>query len=196
MKINKLVYIVHAWGEDPQSCWYQWLKNELESQGIKVAIPAMPNTEAPDMKKWVETLSNFVNAPNENTFLIGHSIGCQTILRYLETLGEGQKIGGAFFVAPWTTLKNLSQESQQIAKPWLETPINWRVAKTHCSQFAALFADNDEWVEVSEEKIFQNNLGAKTQMMPNMGHFDESTEVPELLQLVNDMINNYHGDIE
>lgn len=182
MKINKLVYIVHAWGEDPQSCWYQWLKNELESQGIKVAIPEMPNTEAPDMKKWVETLSNLVGTPGESAFFVGHSIGCQTILRYLETLSEGQKVGGAVFVAPWTTLKNLKQESQQIAKPWLETPINWRAAKSHCSQFAALFSDNDEWVEAGEEKVFQKKLGAKTRLLSNRGHFDNENELPEILE--------------
>ena len=184
------VYIIHAWGETPQSCWYPWLKGELESQDIKVIVPEMPDTDAPDMKKWVEVLSNLIGKPNESTFFVGHSIGCQTILRYLETLDEGQEIGGAVCVAPWTILKNLSEESQQIAKPWLETPVDWQAAKAHCSQFAALFSDNDEWVELSQEKVFQDNLGAKIQMIPNMGHFDGITELPALLSLANTMISS------
>jgi uncharacterized protein len=191
MEEKRRVFIIHAWGETPESCWYQWLKENLESQDVEVIVPEMPNTDAPDMKTWVEALAILVSTPNENTFFVGHSIGCQTILRYLETLDEQQKVGGAVFVAPWTTLKNLSEESQQIAKPWLETPLNWQAAKNHCPQFAALFSDNDEWVEASEEKVFQDNLGAKTQMMGGMGHFDKMTELPELTQLVNATINNY-----
>lgn len=142
----------------------------------------MPNTEAPDITKWIETLSNLVGAPNENTFFVGHSIGCQTILRYLETLKDGQKVGGAVFVAPWTALKNLSQESQQIAKPWLESPVNWHAAKAHCSQFAALFSDDDEWVDPNEEEIFQDKLGAKTRLLSNRGHFDTENALPEVLE--------------
>ena len=48
----------------------------------------------------VSTLDLKVEDLNENTNFIGHSIGCQTIMRYLETK-EVCKIGGILFVAPW-----------------------------------------------------------------------------------------------
>ena len=53
----------------------------------------MPNTACPKIDEWVGTLNSKVDFLNDETYFIGHSIGCQTILRYLETK-EITKIGG------------------------------------------------------------------------------------------------------
>lgn len=44
----------------------------------------MPNTANPNISEWVSTLDLKVEDLNENTYFIGLSIGCQTIMRYLE----------------------------------------------------------------------------------------------------------------
>lgn len=185
----KKVFVVHAWGENPQSCWYPWLKAELENRGFKMSVIEMPETDAPAMRPWINALSKVVTEPDEETYLVGHSIGCQTILRYLAGVPEGQKVGGAVFVAPWTTLTNLSEASVQIAKPWVETPINWDAAKAHCSNFSAFFSDDDQWVPISEEGLFQKKLGAKTKLLHSLGHFDDATELPELLEDILRMVD-------
>jgi uncharacterized protein len=180
----KRVYLIHAWDESPTSCWYPWLKQELEAKGIDVVVPAMPNPAAPNMEAWVSKLQELVPEPDKQTYLVGHSIGCQTILRYLAKLTNDQRIGGAVFVAPWTYLTGLGEASQQIAKPWIETPIDWAAAKAHCPQFTALFSDNDGWVPLSEEKVFREKLGAKTQIVNQAGHLDGTTTLPEVLRLL------------
>jgi len=178
------VFIVHAWNESPTSCWYPWLKQELEARGMEVQVPGMPNPAAPNIETWVSKLRELVPEPNEQIYFVGHSVGCQTILRYLEKLPDEQKTGGAIFVAPWTRLTGLSGASQQIAKPWIETSINWQAAKTRCPRFFALFSDNDEWVSLSERTIFKDKLNAQTEVIANAGHFDKMTELPEVLELV------------
>ena len=95
----KRVFIVHGWGGRPDEAWFPWIKKELEDKGYKVFIPAMPETDEPKMELWIPFLSQLVGKPDLNTFFVGHSIGCQAIIRYLETLPEGVKIGGAVFVA-------------------------------------------------------------------------------------------------
>src|SRR4030067_3524668 len=99
--------IVHRWDVKPQDDWYPWLKQELTASGFKVEVPEMPRTEAPVIKEWVEKLAQVVGEPDRQTFLVGHSIGCQTIIRYLATLTENQKAGGGLLVAPWLHLFNL-----------------------------------------------------------------------------------------
>ena len=122
----KRCFIIHGWDGSPEEDWYPWLKQELEKKGFQVTVPAMPETNAPKIETWVTHLVRAVGQVDENTFLVGHSIGCQTILRYLEQLPMGQRVGGVVLVAGWVHRLNgdLSPEELIIAKPWIETPLD------------------------------------------------------------------------
>ena len=176
--------IIHAWDESPQACWYTWLKYELEARGYDVMVPAMPEPDVPKIEPWVATLQQLLPNPNEDVLLVGHSVGCQAILRYMAELSDEQSVGQVILVAPWTHLINLDPESQQIAKLWLETPLDWDKIKAHCGSFVALFSDDDEWVPLTEEKIFREKLGAETRVLHQMGHFDAVDTLQEVLRLV------------
>ncbi|PIN87901.1 hypothetical protein COV12_01405 [Candidatus Woesearchaeota archaeon CG10_big_fil_rev_8_21_14_0_10_32_24] len=78
------VFIVHGWGGFPEEVWFPWLKEELEKKNFKVTILEMPNSEEPKIDVWVSYLKEKVGAPSLDTYFVGHSIGCQTILRYSE----------------------------------------------------------------------------------------------------------------
>ena len=127
------IYIVHCWDGTKEDGWYPWLDEELTKRGNKVFRFDMPDTEAPEIKEWVNFLDKQVGKLDENTYFIGHSIGCQTILRYLESK-RGCKIGGMLLVAPWLDLLDYAvsdPESYEIAFPWLNTEINFdKVKKT------------------------------------------------------------------
>src|SRR3990167_2272108 len=115
------VFIIHNWGGGPLSAWYPWIQEQLEKLGHRVYIPAMPDTERPVIEKWTGYLSSELRDPDESVFLVGHSIGCQTILRWLEDLPQPHKLGGVLLIAPWLHLNNLDAEAQTIARPWLDT---------------------------------------------------------------------------
>lgn len=124
--MQKRAFIIHGWDGYPEEGWFPWLKKELEKKGFVVSVPAMPEPGEPNIEAWVSHLAHIVGNVDENTFFVGHSIGCQAILRYLETLPENIKVGGAVFVAGFFTLTNVdSSEEKEIAKPWLETPIDF-----------------------------------------------------------------------
>ncbi len=44
----------------------------------------MPNALEPKVEEWVEYLSSNINVCDENTFFVAHSLGCVTLLRYLQ----------------------------------------------------------------------------------------------------------------
>lgn len=126
----KKVYIIHGWYDSSAGCWFPWLKKELESKGFAVEAPDMPNTKTPKINEWVGLLKTIANLPNKDTYFVGHSIGCQTILRYIADLPDGTKAGGVLLVAPWlSSLTDLNEEELEIARPWLETPINWGASR-------------------------------------------------------------------
>ena len=93
--MKKRAFIIHGWGCYPEEGWFPWLKKELEARDFEVQIPAMPDSDTPKIKPWVSHLNELVGVCDEQTYLIGHSIGCQTILRYIETLPHPTKVGGA-----------------------------------------------------------------------------------------------------
>lgn len=179
--MTKRAFIIHGWDGYPDEGWFPWLKTELEKKGFQVQVPAMPEPAEPKIEAWVSLLSKVVGEANENTYFVGHSIGCQTILRYLESLSDGKKIGGAYFVAGWFTLTNLkTDEEKEIAKPWLETAIDFDKVKQHTEKFFAVFSDNDPVVPQENEKLFGERLGAKTEIEHAKGHLSGSDGVKEL----------------
>lgn len=183
--MTKNVYIIHRWDGAPDDDWYPWLKAELEAKDLQVTIPAMPNTETPTIEEWIPKLDELVNKPNENTLLIGHSVGCQTIIRYLEKLPESSQVGQVILVAPWINLVNLEgPDEEAVAAPWTNTPIDWNKAKSKCDNFVSFFSSDDPWVPVSEMDTFKDNLDSKTVLLENHGHFTDDT-LPEIVNAIN-----------
>lgn len=182
------VILVHGWSGGPHKEWFPWLANELKSkiQKIIVVTPPMPHTDSPTIEKWVPFLEKVVGKPDKNLFFIGHSIGCQTILRYLERLPKNIKIGGAIFVGGWLTLKNLkTEEEKKVAIPWLNTPLDFVKIKSHLDRCVVFLSDNDYYVPLNNKKLFEENLGAKVIVEYNKGHFSKKggvTEVPEAVE--------------
>lgn len=178
----KRVFIVHRWDGTPDADWYPWLKEELEERGFSVIIPALPDTHAPKIDAWVGALAKAVGTPDKETYFIGHSIGCQTILRYLASLPEKVVIGGAVFVAGWFTLNQLdTDEEKAIAAPWLETPIDFAAVQKHAKNFSAIFSDDDPFVPAENVKLFKTRIGADTFLENGKGHYNDVT-APSVLR--------------
>lgn len=181
------IFIIHGWGGHPEEGWFPWLKRELKKKGFEVHVPAMPETNNPTIDVWVSYLSKIIRNVDEKTILVGHSIGCQTILRYIEQLKDGQKIEGVVFVAGWFTLMNLNKEEKSIAAPWLTTPIDIKLVKTHCRKFIAIFSDDDSVVPFDNKEKFKQQLGAEIILEHAKKHFsgdDGIMELPSVLESV------------
>ena len=147
----------------------------------------MPNTDEPKIEEWVGKLKEVVKIEDE-TYFVGHSIGCQGVLRYMETLDSNIKVKGAGLIAPWMhldeeTIKEEGEEVEAIAKPWIETPIDYNKIKSHTNNFLAIFSDNDPYVPITDAELFKQRLNAKTIIKQNEEHFNETQEIPELLEL-------------
>ncbi len=191
-QLNKHAFIIHGWDGVPEEGWFPWLKTELEKQGYQVEVPEMPNTEHPVISAWVGKLSEMIGAigTDEEIVLVGHSIGCQTILRTLELM-YGAHVTKVVLVAAWLNLVNLeSKAAEQIVEPWIKMPIDFSKIKSKADSFTVVLSDNDEWVPLEEaKKDFESKLGAKVIVEHNKGHFsgeDGITELPSALSAISD----------
>ncbi len=169
----KRVFIIHGWGGTTQSNWIPWLSSQLANKGFQVYVLEMPDTDNPKMDQWVSTLAKEVGKPDTNTYLVGHSMGCQTILRYLESLKSGKNVGGVLLVAGFLTIKDemMVGEGGDVLRPWVEKKIDLDKVKAHCAKITAIQSTNDPYIPIEDAKVFEKQLGARVQIIPNAGHF-------------------------
>lgn len=179
--MKKRVFIIHGWDGFPEEAWFPWLKKELEQKGFDVTVPVMPNPAKPKIETWVSHLVSLVGEPDEHTYLVGHSMGCQTIMRYVASL-DGKKIGGIVLVAGFFELVKLDDnEDRAILLPWVETPFDYKKITQSTHNITAIFSDNDQWVPLKNVEIFKERLGNPTVIVEhNKEHFSQSSGIKEL----------------
>ncbi|MEK6878344.1 MAG: alpha/beta hydrolase [Nanoarchaeota archaeon] len=190
----KRAFIIHGWGGNPNERWLVWLKRELEKRGFKVEVPAMPDTEHPRIEPWIGKIKEIVKNVDEDCYFVGHSIGCQAIMRYLEQLEKGKKVGGVVFVAPWmeldeATIEEEGEESVEIVKPWVETSINFEKVKSHFYKSISIFSVDDPYVPLKQKEIFYKKLNSKIIILENKGHFTEEDGIFELSEALSSVIS-------
>jgi predicted alpha/beta hydrolase family esterase len=184
--MKRRVFMVHGWEGYPEEGWRPWLREELESRGFEVHIPAMPDTHHPKQAAWVSHLQKITGKLDEHTYLIGHSLGCIGILRFLESLPKNTKVGGVILVAGFDDDLGVSALSD-----FFIAEINWEKIRSHTENFISIESDNDPYNLAKYNSVFKEKLHAKTILMHNMKHFsgdDGITKLPivldELLQLI------------
>jgi len=148
----------------------------------------MPEAAAPKMELWIPKLAEMIGLPDDELVLIGHSMGVQTIMRYLASINT--QIARFISVAGFFTLIPGSigtAEDEKVADPWLTIPIDTEKVKSNTQKITAIFSDDDPYIALENVKMFEKRLGAKTVVLHNKGHMGASenvTELPEALKAI------------
>lgn len=181
----KRAIIVHGFKGKPETNWKPWLKQQLEENGFNVEVPEMPNTDSPLVGEWVNKLSEAVGSFDlDDVYLIGHSLGCITVLKYLETLTGEQKVKVCVFVAGFG---RRFKEYQGGHDSFFEQELDWEKIIKQSDNFIAIHSRDDTNVGYEELTVFEDKLSAKTILLDDMGHFgsqDGIFEVPVVLNAI------------
>lgn len=188
----KHVVIVHGWKGRPETNWKPWLKDELEKSGNStVDVPAMPHSEHPVASEWVQGLAHAVSQPTSETYLVGHSLGCITILRYLETLKNNQKIRAAILVAGFgQRFKGYQGQHDS----FFDHDLDWQSIRKHCDHFVTIYSDDDPFIKIDQMELFKDKLGAKGIVVHGMGHFGSADNVFKLPVVRDELFKLNHND--
>lgn len=175
----KRVIIVHGYAGNPDKNWFPWLKAEVEKRNIEVVVPAMPGADAPEFNDWLSYLVLCVGPVDEETYFVGHSLGCPTILRLVERLPEGQKAGGAVLVAGFAEPIHFTELNGFTAQAWDDEKI-----KRSIGEIILVNSDNDEHVPLVMGERMRDRFDAKLVVLRAAGHINEEsgyTTAPEVL---------------
>lgn len=176
MKNGKRVFIIHGWASWPSDCWFPWLAKELEERSFLVSLPEVPNPKEPNIEKWVRTIKEACGTPDENTFFVGHSFGCFGILKFIESLSEGSRIGGIVLVGGRLVRDGFPK-------------INYEKIKTIAPRITAILSDNDYHVPLSENEIYERELSAHVMVLHDRGHFSRKEDITELPEARNALLS-------
>ncbi len=202
MKSN--IFIFHGTGGYPEENWFPWLKGQLESENcqitipkfphskelfaeacLKVVVPQFPSPERPILNDWLNKLDEYKEFINENTILIGHSLGGLFLLRVLERLETPVK--AAIFVSASAGVKPIKfyQGDHDFSGGF---DFDWGKIKKSASHFEVFHSDTDQMVCLGNGEELAKRLGVKLNVIPDAGHLNAKagyTKFPELLNAIN-----------
>lgn len=172
----KKVIILHGYGGDSKQNWFPWLKNRLIDLNVDVVVPDMPETDAPELSAWLAHLQQVAGIVDEDTYLVGHSLGCATILRFLEHLEDGNPVGGAVLVAAFAEPIHFTELDSFTAGAWDDDRI-----KNACRKIVVINSDNDPHVPMEMALNIRKRFNAELSVMHNAEHINAKagfTKVP------------------
>lgn len=161
--------------------WMGLTKMQLEKLGIEVTCPFIPDSWGSTYEQWEAELDKI--QIDENTVLVGLSVGAYAILRYL---GESKKeVRKVILVAPGGVVKEDDTEGMfPNAVEFTSFPIAPEL-KSQIKDGVVIFISDDEpydGVQRAAEK-YKDVLDAKVIQQKNMGHYSFLIgEFPELLE--------------
>ena len=190
-------FIIHGYLGRPDEAWQPWLRAELEKRGFIVQLPAMPHPDRPTIPEWVGFIAQLVGEPDRETVLIGHSLGCQAVLRYLETLGEAGKSVQKTVLVAGRLPSGMSPEAarektggDEVLVPWLTSTVDPAQVRKSAGKCTVILSDDDPYIPFAEARSsFEGTLDAEIIVEHGKGHFNEDdnlTELPSVLRAVVD----------
>ncbi|WP_196890352.1 RBBP9/YdeN family alpha/beta hydrolase [Aureivirga marina] len=91
------IIVVHGYTATANSNFFPALKAELENENVEVQVLNLPNSMHPVFEDWINYLAKEIPHYDENTIFVGHSLGCVSILNFLQK--KEIKIRGLYLVS-------------------------------------------------------------------------------------------------
>lgn len=180
----KRLCIVPRWGGSPEKDYYPWLRSELAALPLfdEVLSPEMPDPGTPTIAAWTGRIREVVGTDPETlaqTVLLGHSVGCQAVLRFLASLPEGTRVAGVVNVAGWFAV----DKPWDSIRPWMDIPLDDAAIRARASKIIVLLSDNDPFTadHAQNSQAWKDRLGAEVVFVPGRRHFNEAQE-PAVLE--------------
>lgn len=167
--MQKRVLIIHGWEASSKDHWFLEEKERLEKLGCEVVVPDMPNTLLPKKNEWMQVIKDF--NPDENSILIGHSLGGTAILRFLEEVSD--IVGKCILIA--TPIRKLENEEYDFSPVYgfFEPDIDYQKIKQNCRKFIIINQTDDPWVPLQHGKDLAHYTNGSLKVTQGNDHFDK-----------------------
>jgi len=166
------VFIIHGAYGNPNENWIPWLRKELEKIGCTVFVPEFPTPDGQTLENWRGSFGDYYHLIDNDTILIGHSLGPAFILDILEKTEEPAI--ASFFVSPFIDFLD-NPDFDKINKTFVDREFDFEKIKNNCKEFIVFHSDNDPYVPLEKAKKVSESLGVNINIVKRAGHFNSKS---------------------
>lgn len=169
-------FIVHGYSAHTGKHWFPWLGDELVDRGHEVHRVVLPSPDAPERDAWDAALARAIGRVDDDTVLIGHSLGCLSLLRYLGSAEGWWSLGGLVLVAGF--VEKLPELPELDA--FIGHGVDASMLGSRIRHAVVIRSDNDAIVPPERSIRLAQALNAREILVRGGGHFLGGT-LPEAL---------------
>ena len=182
------IILIHGLAATKKSNWFPWLEKEIKCNlDTSVKAVSLPRPKIPKINKWIDYLYKEAANPNENTVFIAHSLGCITLLKYIEELPDDVVIGGIILISAFDNPLPLVP----LINSFVAKGPNYQKIIPKIKKVKVIGSNNDLIVPLKYTKEVANQLHTSVIEIDKAGHFttqDGYKSFPELYRILVEMI--------
>ena len=180
----KKAFIIHGAYGSPEENWIPWLENELVLKGYEVVSPQFPTPVNQNYGAWMEVITPHLNEMDEETVLIGHSIGATFLLCILEKIDN--PVGKAILASGFLGLL-ANKQFDEINETISNRVYNWQKITANAKEFTIIHSDNDPYVPLAKASELGEKLNTGPVVIGGGGHLNSEagfSQFPLLLEMI------------
>lgn len=178
------IILVHGLAATKKSNWFPWLEEVINSKlGLSVKAISLPRSKIPKIDKWIESLYKEIVNPDENTLFIAHSLGCITLLKYIEGMPDTVTIGGVILISAFDKPLPLIP----LINAFVDKKPNYKNIIPKIKKIKVIGSTNDLIVPIRYTKEVAKQLQTALIEIEKAGHFttqDGYRIFPELYNII------------
>jgi len=176
------IVLIHGFKASSKSNFFPWLKEALVNLGHEVIAPDLPDADAPDQDEWTKALLEEVKVVDDETIIVGHSIGATTALRFLEAVEAKSTPKGCLLISPPWMIKD------ERFRGFFMSELDFDVLMWKASRFTIIHSKDDKVIPFDHAQKYAEVLAAKL-VERNEGeeHF-QGEQYPVILDEINKLI--------
>ncbi|KAF0093879.1 MAG: hypothetical protein E1N59_2532 [Puniceicoccaceae bacterium 5H] len=182
------LYIIHGYGGAPDRHWFPWLQDQIGDRA-ETHIPQLPDPDQPEPQAWQDALDAAIERLDAHTYLVAHSLGCVSLLRFLQGKPEA-RVGGVVLVSGFT--REIERYPNLAA--FLEAPLDFAQLRRQSPHYTLLTSDNDTHVPPDLTRRLATDLGGHLIQIPGAGHFIDEDGVQELPEVRDALLQMMSAD--
>ena len=175
------IILIHGYQASSKTGFFPWLYDALRRQGHEVIAPNLPNPEEPTPEEWTKYLLEAVGPVDDETIIVGHSLGAAEALRFLEAAEARSTPKAVILISPPWMIRD------EKFRGFFMSELDFDVLMWKASRFVVLHSRDDKTIPFDHAEKYVKVLHAKLIEAQDAGHF-QSEEYPEILQAIQDVI--------